>query len=97
VVGLYAAVPALVLYAVLGSSRHLVVSPMSATAALAVVTGAVALTAGLLRLGRPGRDVAPLPRLGGTRSWADAGRLRGGPGRGEDLRREGGVRHRQQP
>ncbi|MGN2639543.1 SulP family inorganic anion transporter [Nocardia takedensis] len=34
VVGLYAAVPALVLYAALGSSRHLVVGPMSATAAL---------------------------------------------------------------
>ena len=34
VVGLYAAVPALVLYAMLGSSRHLVVGPMSATAAL---------------------------------------------------------------
>ncbi|MGY1693676.1 SulP family inorganic anion transporter [Geodermatophilus sp. SYSU D00814] len=34
VVGLYAAVPALLLYAVLGSSRHLVVGPMSATAAL---------------------------------------------------------------
>ena len=34
VVGLYAAVPALLLYALLGSSRHLVVSPMSATAAL---------------------------------------------------------------
>jgi sulfate permease, SulP family len=73
VVGLYAAVPALVLYALLGSSRHLVVGPMSATAALsagtiatfahgtadyvalttalAVVTGVVALAAGLLRLG----------------------------------------------
>jgi high affinity sulfate transporter 1 len=74
VVGLYAAVPALVLYAMLGSSRHLVVGPMSATAALsaatiatvadpsgddyvaltaalAVVTGVVALVAGLLRLG----------------------------------------------
>jgi high affinity sulfate transporter 1 len=74
VVGLYAAVPALVLYAMLGSSRHLVVCPMSATAALsaatiatvadpsgddyvaltaalAVVTGVVALVAGLLRLG----------------------------------------------
>ena len=36
VVGLYAAVPALVLYAVLGSSRHLVVAPMSATAALSI-------------------------------------------------------------
>ncbi|MET9314105.1 SulP family inorganic anion transporter [Kribbella sp. NPDC003505] len=34
VVGLYAAVPALVLYALVGSSRHLVVGPMSATAAL---------------------------------------------------------------
>ncbi|MFD4462791.1 SulP family inorganic anion transporter [Nocardia sp. NPDC058480] len=34
VVGLYAAVPALVLYAVAGSSRHLIVGPMSATAAL---------------------------------------------------------------
>jgi sulfate permease, SulP family len=74
VVGLYAAAPALVLYALFGSSRHLVVGPMSATAALsagiiatvadpsgdnyvalttalAVVTGVVALIAGLLRLG----------------------------------------------
>jgi sulfate permease, SulP family len=34
VVGLYATVPALLLYALLGSSRHLVVAPMSATAAL---------------------------------------------------------------
>ncbi len=40
VTGLYAAVPALVLYALAGSSRHLVVGPMSATAALsaAIVT-----------------------------------------------------------
>jgi sulfate permease, SulP family len=73
VVGLYAAAPALVLYALLGSSRHLVVSPMSATAALsagivvtfahttqeyvalttalALVTGIVAIVAGLMRLG----------------------------------------------
>ena len=74
VVGLYAAPPALLLYALLGSSRHLIVGPMSATAALsaaavasfatqgqpeyvtltaalAIVTGIVALTAGLLRLG----------------------------------------------
>src|ERR1700710_3257552 len=36
VVGLYAAVPALVLYALVGSSRHLIVSPMSATAALSI-------------------------------------------------------------
>ncbi|MFE3292943.1 SulP family inorganic anion transporter [Rhodococcus sp. NPDC059234] len=34
VVGLYAAVPSLILYAAAGSSRHLVVGPMSATAAL---------------------------------------------------------------
>ncbi|MEV6217420.1 SulP family inorganic anion transporter [Nocardia sp. NPDC051833] len=40
VVGLYAAVPALVLYALAGSSRHLIVGPMSATAALsaAIIT-----------------------------------------------------------
>ena len=74
VVGLYAAPPALLLYAAFGSSRHLVVGPMSATAALsaaavadlttggpddvlaftavlALMTGALALAAGLLRLG----------------------------------------------
>ena len=34
VVGLYAAVPALIFYAAFGSSRQLVVRPMSATAAL---------------------------------------------------------------
>lgn len=74
VVGLYAAVPSLILYALLGSSRHLIVAPMSASAALsastvalfaggdpahylalttvlAIVTGLVALAAGLLRLG----------------------------------------------
>ncbi|THV28980.1 SulP family inorganic anion transporter [Glycomyces paridis] len=74
VVGLYAAVPALILYAIFGSSRHLVVGSMAATAALsasivavyadaggddytavttalAIVTGVVALAAGLLRLG----------------------------------------------
>lgn len=40
VAGLYAAFPALVLYALAGSSRHLVVGPMSATAALsaAIIT-----------------------------------------------------------
>lgn len=56
VVGLYAAVPALALYAIAGTSRQLVVSPMSATAALsagivASIAGAdgdpVALTTGL--------------------------------------------------
>ena len=74
VVGLYAAVPALVFYAIFGSSRHLVVASMSAsaalsfsivgdfaksgtadfvqlTAALAVVTGVLALVAGIARLG----------------------------------------------
>ncbi|MCW2984074.1 MAG: sulfate transporter [Conexibacter sp.] len=38
VVGLYAAPPALVLYALFGSSRHLIVGPMSATAALSAAT-----------------------------------------------------------
>src|SRR4249919_625516 len=56
VVGLWAVPAALVLYAALGSSRHLVVGPMSATAALSgVIVGgltgdpgrAAALTAGL--------------------------------------------------
>ncbi|HUI47193.1 MAG TPA: SulP family inorganic anion transporter [Acidimicrobiia bacterium] len=74
VVGLYAAPPALILYAAFGSSKHLVTGPMAATAALsaaavadlatggtknfaaytvalALVTGALALGAGLLRLG----------------------------------------------
>jgi sulfate permease, SulP family len=74
VVGLYAAIPALVLYAACGSSRHLIVGPMSATAALsassvAVVakpgsegfieaTAAIAIVTGLLGL------VAGLLRLG---------------------------------
>jgi MFS superfamily sulfate permease-like transporter len=63
VVGLYAAPAALVLYAAFGSSRHLVVGPMSATAALgsgrfaaltvtmAITTGIIAVIAGLARLG----------------------------------------------
>ena len=38
VIGLYAAAPALVLYAMFGSSKHLVVGPMSATAALSAGT-----------------------------------------------------------
>lgn len=66
VVGLYAAVPALILYAAAGSSRHLVVGPMSATAALSAAmvgpiagddpqlfiaaTAGLALVAGLLAL-----------------------------------------------
>ena len=46
VVGLYAAVPALVLYALVGSSRHLVVAPMSATAALSAGVLATVAPAG---------------------------------------------------
>jgi MFS superfamily sulfate permease-like transporter len=38
VVGLYAAAAALVFYAAFGSSRHLVVGPMAATAALSAAT-----------------------------------------------------------
>ncbi|WP_233571731.1 SulP family inorganic anion transporter [Cellulomonas triticagri] len=49
VVGLYAAVPSLLLYAAAGSSRHLVVGPMSATAAL---------SAGVVAGFRPGDDAA---------------------------------------
>ncbi|MFC4373236.1 SulP family inorganic anion transporter [Nocardia halotolerans] len=74
VVGLYAAVPALVLYALAGSSRHLVVGPMSATAALSAaiiaplaggdsgryiaLTAALAIATGLVGL------LAGLIRLG---------------------------------
>lgn len=46
VVGLYAAPPALVLYAAFGSSRHLVTGPMSATAALSAAAVADLATAG---------------------------------------------------
>jgi sulfate permease, SulP family len=46
VVGLYAAPPALLLYALLGSSRHLVVGPMSATAALSAAAVADFATQG---------------------------------------------------
>ena len=74
VVGLYAAPPALILYAAFGSSRHLIVGPMSATAALSAAavadltsggpdevlafTGVLALMTGLFALG------AGLLRLG---------------------------------
>lgn len=46
VIGLYAAIPALLLYPVFGSSRHVVVGPMSATAALSagVIGGIVNAT-----------------------------------------------------
>jgi high affinity sulfate transporter 1 len=46
VVGLYAAPGALLLYAALGSSRHLVTGPMSATAALSAATIAALVTEG---------------------------------------------------
>src|ERR1700754_1388394 len=46
VVGLYAAPGALLLYAALGSSRHLVTGPMSATAALSAATVATLVTGG---------------------------------------------------
>ena len=76
VVGLYAAVPALVLYSLLGSSRHLVVAPMSATAALSLAVVAdiasahagaaemAALTAGLALAVGVAALVAGLMRLG---------------------------------
>src|SRR4249919_2960680 len=46
VVGLYAAPPALVLYALFGSSRQLVVGPMAATAALSAAAVADLATGG---------------------------------------------------
>ncbi|WP_062071888.1 SulP family inorganic anion transporter [Demequina sediminicola] len=72
--GLYAAVPSLIIYGLIGSSRVLIVGPMSATAALSasiialqaggdadlyiqlsiglsIVTGVLAILAGVLRLG----------------------------------------------
>jgi SulP family sulfate permease len=73
VVGLYAAPPALVLYAAFGSSRHLIVGPMSATAALSATAVAdvapgdqdvVALTAALAIITGVAALVAGLLRLG---------------------------------
>lgn len=87
VVGLYAAAPSLVLYAVFGSSRHLVVGPMSATAALsagvvavfapgdaqffAALTTGVALVTGVLCL------VAGVARLGFVASFISEPVLKG--------------------
>ena len=87
VVGLYAAPGALLLYAAFGSSRHLVVGPMSATAALSAAavaevatqgsadfaahTVALALTTGLLALG------AGLLRLGFLASFISEPVLKG--------------------
>jgi sulfate permease, SulP family len=74
VVGLYAAPGALLLYAALGSSRHLVAGPMSATAALSAATVAsivplgdskfVAMTAGLAIATGLAAVIAGLLRLG---------------------------------
>lgn len=69
VVGLYAAVPSLILYALIGSSRHLVVAPMSATAALSA-----GIIAGYARTGT--HDYAALSTAlaivtGGGAAWAD--------------------------
>lgn len=87
VVGLYAAVPALVLYAAFGSSRHLVVGPMAATAALSAaavgdiaarsgadftqLSAGLALIAGLIALG------AGLARLGFLASFISGPVLKG--------------------
>jgi SulP family sulfate permease len=87
VVGLYAGVPALVLYAAVGSSRHLVVGPMSATAALsagivgtfvaagsdryAALTTALALVTGVIGV------VAGLARLGFLASFISEPVLKG--------------------
>ena len=87
VVGLYAAPGALLLYAAFGSSRHLVVGPMSATAALSAAavadvampngagfvahTAALASTAGLIAL------VAGLLRLGFLASFISEPVLKG--------------------
>lgn len=87
VVGLYAAVPALVLYAAFGSSRHLVVGPMAATAALSAaavgdiaartgadftqLTAGMALVAGVIAL------AAGLARLGFLASFISGPVLKG--------------------
>lgn len=85
VVGLYAAPSALILYALFGSSRHLVVGPMAATAALSAAViadaatnaNALALTAGLaIVVGLIG-IVASLARLGFLASFISEPVLKG--------------------
>jgi sulfate permease, SulP family len=87
VIGLYAAPPALLLYAMFGSSRHLVVGPMSATAALSAAavadlttggpndvlafTGVLAIMTGVLAL------LAGLLRLGFLASFISEPVLKG--------------------
>jgi sulfate permease, SulP family len=87
VVGLYAAIPSLVLYAAAGSSRHLVVGPMSATAALSAATVApfaggdsalyVALTAALAVVTGIAGLLAGLLRLGFIASFISEPVLKG--------------------
>jgi len=86
VVGLYATVPALLLYALAGSSRHLIVAPMSATAALSagvigdfgvdaaqfmLLTAALALAVGVVAV------LAGLLRLGFLASFISEPVLKG--------------------
>ena len=87
VVGLYAAAPALIFYALLGSSRQLVVGPMSATAALSAaavgslvaagsvdfltLTAALAITVGIAAL------LAGILRLGFVASFISEPVLKG--------------------
>ncbi len=85
VIGLYAAPAALILYALFGSSRHLVVGPMAATAALsgaavasisggadpAALTAALALAVGVLGI------LAAVARLGFLASFISEPVLKG--------------------
>src|SRR3954466_5382916 len=87
VVGLYAAPGALILYAALGSSRHLIAGPMSATAALSAATIAslvpvgdskfVALTTGLALATGLAAVLAGLLRLGFLASFISEPVLKG--------------------
>ena len=109
VVGLYAAPPALILYAAFGSSRHLIVGPMSATAALSAAavadlttggpdevlafTGVLALMTGVLAARR--RTAAPrIPRQLHLRAGAQGVHHRPRP---DDHHRPGSqaARHRE--
>jgi len=67
VIGLYAAISSLVLYAAVGSSRHLVVGPMSATAALSAARVAP-FAGGDSTLGTGASVVLPDDRRGHQRS-----------------------------
>src|SRR3954471_8869225 len=87
VVGLYAAPGALLLYAAFGSSRHLVVGPMSATAALSAgiigefaaqsARGYAALTAGLAVATGICGVIAGLGRLGSVANLISEPALKG--------------------